>query len=203
MAGGVRETRQWLEAARAGEAESLGLALESCRNYLLLIANKEMDPALTAKGGASDIVQQTFLEAQRDFGQFTGSSDSELLAWLRRLLLNNVANFRRHWVETDKRRADREVAIDGGSPSHAGASWLADGQQATPSRELMADEREAALHAAMARLPEDYQTVLRLRYQEDQSFDDIAAAMNRTANAVRKLWARAVERLQEEMEGKS
>jgi RNA polymerase sigma factor (sigma-70 family) len=64
----------------------------------------------------------------------------------------------------------------------------------------MVDERDAQLNAAISRLPDDYQQVLRLRYREDRSFDDIAAAMNRTANAVRKLWARAVERLQQELE---
>ncbi|MBX7106066.1 MAG: sigma-70 family RNA polymerase sigma factor, partial [Gemmataceae bacterium] len=175
------------------EADALGRALEECRNYLLLIANQEMDPKLKAKAGASDIVQQTFLEAQRDFAGFRGDSEPELRLWLRRLLLNNVANFRRHWVETGKRRADREVAIDAGgvAPADPGP---------TPSREMMADERTRAVHAALDRLPEDYAQVLRLRYIEELPFEEIATRMGRTANAVRKLWARAVEKLEEELE---
>ena len=55
-----------LAAARAGSREALGRVLESCRGYLLLIAQQELDPALQARGGASDLVQQTFLEAQAD-----------------------------------------------------------------------------------------------------------------------------------------
>jgi RNA polymerase sigma-70 factor (ECF subfamily) len=199
MTGGAQATERFLTAARCGEADALGWALESCRNYLLLVAERELDPRLRAKGGASDVVQQTFLEAQQDFGRFHGTSEAELLAWLRRMLLNNVANFRRHWAGTAKRRADREQPLTAPGSSRAGGSWIADGGP-TPSRELMADERDAAVRAAVARLPDDYQQVLRLRYQEDQPFEEIARLMNRTANAVRKLWARAVERLEEELD---
>lgn len=199
MADSAHNTGQLLVEARTGHVAALGQALEACRNYLLLIADREMDPQLRAKGGASDLVQQTFLEAQKDFDRFHGNTEQELLAWLRRMLLNNVANFRRHWVETDKRRADREIPLTSNDPSRTGASWLSDGGL-TPSRELMAGERDSAVQVAMARLPDDYQQVLRMRYVDDLPFETIAEAMNRSPNAVRKLWARAVERLQDELE---
>ena len=53
-----------LAAARTGSSEALGQALQACRGYLLLLAERELDPDLRAKGGASDVVQETFLEAQ-------------------------------------------------------------------------------------------------------------------------------------------
>src|SRR2546429_538415 len=61
-----------LQDARGGSREALGCVLESCRGYLLQIAWEELDPALRAKGGASDLVQETFLKAQRHFAQFQG-----------------------------------------------------------------------------------------------------------------------------------
>src|SRR5450755_4190289 len=67
-----RHLEAWLTAARSGNGDSLGLVLEICRNYLLEIANAELGEDLQAKAGGSDLVQQTFLEAQRDFGQFRG-----------------------------------------------------------------------------------------------------------------------------------
>src|SRR6516164_8048548 len=100
-----------LSAARTGSAEALGEALEACRGYLLLIARRELGPDLQAKAGASDLVQQTFLEAQRDFAGFHGDTKAELLAWLRRLLLNNLANFARDYRETAKRHIGREVRL--------------------------------------------------------------------------------------------
>ena len=192
------DTERWLAGARAGEPDALGRAFETCRAYLLLVAEKEMAPGLRAKGGASDLVQQTFLEAQQAFPRFHGTDEAELLAWLRRLLLNNVATFRRHWETTAKRRASREVRL-GGDSTAPGPNPAAD--TPTPSRELAAGERAAAVRAAMARLPEDYRQVLTLRYEEDLPFEEVAGRMGRSANAVRKLWSRAVERLEEELDG--
>src|SRR5215472_9511436 len=113
MADAAQGAGPLLEAARAGSREALGQALETCRNYLLLVAGRQLDPDLYAKGGASDLVQETFLEAQRDFARFQGNSEGELLAWLRQILLNNVANFARRYRDTAKRAVGREVAVPG------------------------------------------------------------------------------------------
>src|SRR6516225_10133589 len=101
----ARDVARWLASARAGSPEALGQALEACRGYLLAIAQQELDPELQAKGGASDLVQETFLKAHRHFSHFHGSAEEELLAWLRRLLLNHLADFRRLYQETQKRAA--------------------------------------------------------------------------------------------------
>src|SRR6516162_7478128 len=122
MAEPSENAAHWLAEARTGSREALGQVLETFRGYLLLIANKEMGPELQAKGGGSDLVQDTFLEAQRDFANFHGDSPEELRAWLRRLLLNNVANFIRQYRERAKRDVRREVPIQtGGSSCEQGA----------------------------------------------------------------------------------
>src|ERR1017187_8402814 len=111
-----------LVAARGGSLEALGNALEGWRRYLLAIAEGQLDGDLRAKGGASDLVQETFLEAQRDFKQFQGSSPDELRAWLRQVLFNNVGAFTRRFRTTGKRDVGLEVAI------HAGGSSAGTGQ---------------------------------------------------------------------------
>jgi RNA polymerase sigma-70 factor (ECF subfamily) len=198
MAESPRDASYWLPVARAGSRDALGQALEACRAYLLQVANQELGPELRAKGGASDLVQQTFLEAQRDFPQFQGETETELLAWLRQALLHNLANFQRRYRETDKRCVAREISLtvdDSASPD--GPEIRTD--SLSPSGHAMANERSRDLESALARLPEDYRQVLRLRYDEDLPFEDIARLLNRSANAVRKLWVRAIERLREEM----
>jgi RNA polymerase sigma-70 factor (ECF subfamily) len=190
---------QWLGAARAGSREALGQVLEACRHYLLAVAGEELDPHLQAKGGASDLVQQTFLEAQRDFGRFQGGTEAELLAWLRRLLQNNIADFTRRYRATAKRRAGREVALEVDTPSGApGPSLAVD--TPTPSGQLIARERTEELREALGRLPEEYRRVITLRYQEERSFEEIGRVLQRTPNGARKLWLRAVERLQHELD---
>jgi RNA polymerase sigma-70 factor (ECF subfamily) len=184
--------------ARAGSVEALGRALERFRAYLLTVANRQLDPALNAKGGASDIVQETFLEAQRDFSQFEGTNGTELRAWLLRMMENNLANFARAYKGTEKRQIAREVGLASDRPS--GWSGGIAGDTPTPSMEAMADERAAALARAIERLPADYRQVIMLRNHDDQSFSEIAATMQRSENAVRKLWFRAVEALQKELD---
>jgi RNA polymerase sigma-70 factor (ECF subfamily) len=188
-----------LEAARAGSAAALGQMLQACRGYLLAIARQELAPDLQAKGGASDLVQETFLEAQRDFARFEGSTEEELLAWLRQLLLHNLANFTRRYRETEKRQIDKEVPLEGpGSSAELGEGLIAD--TPTPSEVAMRQEREEAVRRALGRLPEEYRQILLWRYQEQLPFEEIGRRLDRTANAARKLWARAVERMQAELE---
>ena len=188
----------WLSAARRGSSEALGQALDACRGYLLTIAEQELESDLRAKGGASDLVQETFLKAHRHFDQFQGDSESALRAWLRRMLLNQLADFRSLFKEAEKRQVAREVSLDAGSSGDHGGG-PAD-SEASPSQQLAANEQSAALERVLERLPEDYRQVLRLRYQEERSFEEIAQIMDRSANAVQKLWARAIERLQQEWE---
>jgi RNA polymerase sigma-70 factor (ECF subfamily) len=188
----------WLPEAKTGSREALGHVLEACRGYLLLIAQQELEPELQAKGGASDLVQQTFLEAQKDLARFDGSTSEALLAWMRRLLLNNLANFRRD-LQRARRRVSREVALTLGDSSTE-VPLEPRASTPSPSEALKREEQTSALDSAVARLPEDYQKVIHLRYREERSFDDIAFQMNRSPNAVRKLWARAIEALQLELE---
>jgi RNA polymerase sigma-70 factor (ECF subfamily) len=196
----MEEMAQWLAAARGGSRDALGQALEACRGYLLVLAQRQLDPELQAKEGGSDLVQETFLEAQRDFGHFHGKTEDELLAWLRQLLLNNLANFTRRYRATAKRRVGREVALEGaGSSAERGGNLAAD--SLSPSGLAMQHERALALQQALARLPDDYRQVIVLRYQEERPFEEIARQMNRSTNAVRLLWSRAIRRLRQDMEG--
>jgi RNA polymerase sigma-70 factor (ECF subfamily) len=166
---------------------------------LTLVAEREMDPLVRSKEGASDLVQETFMEAQRAFARFHSNSKEEFLAWLRTLLLNNVADSRRRYRGTQKRSAEREVALETGSSSADWRGSLAAGI-ATPSGEFVQRETLDRMRSALERLPDDYRKVVTYRYMDERSFDEIAELMNRTANATRKLFARAIERLQQEME---
>ncbi len=199
MAEHSQDVAEWLPAARAGSREAMGQALEAYRAYLLLIANRQLDPALRAKGGASDLVQETFMEAMRDFPRFQGNSSDELQAWLRQMLLHNVANFARGYRGTHKREVGREVALERETPSGGHGPGVA-ADTPSPSGQAMAQEETESLERDLAQLPDDYKEVIRLRHQDGLSFAEIAQRLQRTENAVRKLWFRAIERLQETME---
>jgi RNA polymerase sigma-70 factor (ECF subfamily) len=185
-------------AARAGSGEALGRLLEKFRQYLLLVANERLDSELRAKAGASDLVQETLLEAQRDFGQFHGRSPDEVLAWLRQILLNNLANFERRYRGTDKRDVAREVPLDA-SDSHPGLARQLAADTPSPSGDAIRREEEAGVLAAVERLPVQYRKVIRWRHQENYSFEEIGRLLDRSPDAARMLWCRAVELLRQQL----
>jgi len=81
-------------AAREGDRSALGQLLESFRSYLCLVSDRKLGPDLKQKCGDSDVVQQTFLDAQRAVRRCEGSTPYELRDWLERILLNNLGEMR-------------------------------------------------------------------------------------------------------------
>src|SRR5438105_6875984 len=105
------DPEELLRRARAGSASALGELLELYRNYLALLARLQIGRRLQGKVDPADLVQETFLEAHRDFAQFRGSTDVEFAAWLRRILVRNLANLLRSFYGTQGRdiRLEREL----------------------------------------------------------------------------------------------
>src|SRR5437588_5515174 len=93
-----------LAQARQGDSRALDRLFAMCRNYVNIIARSQVEGWLRAKVDASDLVQQTLLEAYRDFGRFQGGTEAEWLAWLKRILSHNAADFVRRFHKTDKRQ---------------------------------------------------------------------------------------------------
>jgi RNA polymerase sigma-70 factor (ECF subfamily) len=191
------ELRQQILAAHTGSQPALAWLLEKCRPYLLLIANEEVDPRLRPKLAPSDLVQDSLIEAQRDFAQFRGNKYDDLMAWLRRILVHNLDDARRRFQGAAKRCLGSEQSLDDSKADALHDQLVA---ADTPPLERAANrEREAALDRARQRLPPEYQQVLTLRYHEGRSFADIGAALGKSEEAAKKLWLRAVRRLRSEM----
>lgn len=188
----AKDLSEGLARARAGQSKALGEVLDSCRGFLLEVAERELDVGLRAKGSASDVVQQTMLDAVRDFDRFQGCSEAELRAWLQQVLRHNLVDFVRLYRDTNKRFVERERPL----PEMAA-------DDSSPSEQAIGREQDRAIEKALERLPDDYRRVLQLRYHEQCSFDDIGRQMNLSPNAARKLWTRALKRLQAETEGPS
>jgi RNA polymerase sigma-70 factor (ECF subfamily) len=191
-----------LAQARQGDARALDRLFGMCRNYVAIIARTQVESRLRAKVDASDLVQQTLLEAYRDFPRFQGATEAEWLGWLKRILTHNAADFIRRYHQTDKRQAAREVALVNPNDSQApdGLANIA-GDDETPSQALLRKERELQLADALARLSPDHCEVIVLRNLQRLSFDEVAQRMERSRPATQMLWMRAIHKLQEVMAG--
>jgi RNA polymerase sigma-70 factor, ECF subfamily len=182
---------EWIEEARAGSSVALGRLLEATRKQMLLSANQALDPNLKIKVAASDLVQETFALAKRDFERFQGTSQRELYAWLTVILAHRVANSVRHYRGSQKRAIDREASIEA---MQEGVNQVPD-RADTPGTAALAREEELRVRTAMQQLNASDREILIERTWQRLPFAEIGQRRGCSADAARKLWGRAVERL--------
>jgi RNA polymerase sigma-70 factor (ECF subfamily) len=198
---GSAEPERLMALARAGDASALGRLLELYANYLGLMARLQVGRRLQGKVDPSDLVQETFLEAHRDFPRFRGHSELEFLGWLRQILTRNLANSVRRFYGTQARDLNLERELT----REFDESWrMLDGglvaNQSSPSHQASRREQAVLLANALQQLPADYREAIVLRHLEGLSFPDVARRMGRTEDSVKKLWARALSRLRTALE---
>jgi RNA polymerase sigma-70 factor (ECF subfamily) len=186
-----------LEKARSGDAESRGLLLDRYRNYLNLLARGMIGGAVRLNLDASDLVQQTFLEAHRDLPRFRGSGESELTAWLRRILIHNLSQ-QAEYQARQKRGRKRRVSLD---ELLERSSQFVDRARvhlvASPSQIAVKREQAVLLADALAHLPEDQRTALELHHLQGISVPEVSREMGRSLVAVTGLIYRGMRSLRE------
>jgi RNA polymerase sigma-70 factor (subfamily 1) len=185
-----------LNRARRGAPDAIGRIFEAARSHLIDLADRELPADVRGRVGPSDLVQETAVDMHRDFGQFTGRTAEECYAWLREILRHNVVDAIRRHRDALKREAAREVNL---KTARAPGDRSLVVRNRLPEGSAIRREEAAALKETMARLPEDYRRVLELRYWGGLSFVAMAPELGRSPEAVRKLWYRALERLQGEL----
>lgn len=143
------------------------------------------------------------MEAHCGFDKFRGQSDAEFFAWLRKILVHNLARAVEQHVLAAKRDVRREA-----SPIRINASldrstmrleaMLADHHRSAESSASL-QEQLIQLANALTLLSPDHRDVIVMRHLEGVSFTTIAERMDRSSGATRMLWLRAIEQLRKLM----
>jgi len=190
-----------IRQARAGDTDALGRLLGSYGNYLNLLARVQVGRRLQGKVDPADVVQETYLEAHRHFAGFRGQSEPEIAAWLRQILAGIISNLVRRYIGTKARdvRLEREVAGELDQSSQALDLGFVD-PGPTPSKLVARRERSVLLADALARLPDDYRDAIVLRNLQELPFAEVAKRMDRSEDAVQKLWVRALAKLRKALD---
>jgi RNA polymerase sigma-70 factor (ECF subfamily) len=183
-----------IAAARTGSDSALGGALTACRARLMGAARSRLTPALRSLVGASDVVQDTFVNATRSFQVFRGQRASQFLNWLRRILFNRIAQVARR--EQERKDGGRQIA--GNDVSRRLSAFVAV-DEASPSGIAGSEEISALIRLGLAKLPERDQQALQLRFDEELNFAQIGERLGLTEDATRMLFGRAVDRLRREL----
>ena len=197
----VLTTEKMIARVREGSGVSLGGLLELYRNYLTILAKTQVDNRLRRRMSTSDLVQETMLAAHRDFGQFRGGSEGELVAWLRQILSNCLSHAIEKHVYAKKRDVRREVALENVAKnldeSLVRLSRLAVDPAPTPSQVMAKNELATELSNQLAKLKDSYRDVIIYRNLQSLSFDEIAERMEIKSGAARMLWLRAIAKFKE------
>lgn len=190
-----------LQAARDGSESALGDLLGRYRKLLKMLVRTQLHGPMQAKADASDVVQDTLMNAVKGFASFQGVTESSLIAWLRTILACQLANLYRHHY-AGRRSIQLEQRLDAQLHQSSMALQGALQTDSSPSQQAANEEQLVALADAIESLPEHYRTVILLRYVRGQQFSDIAEHMGRSRDGVRKLWVRALAQLKKAMETK-
>jgi RNA polymerase sigma-70 factor (ECF subfamily) len=189
--------QRWISKAKTGDHEALGKLIDACHELLLPVARRCIPLSLKSKFDPADLIQEAALEAHRSIAGLKGETIEEFFSWLRRILIHKSGGIRRRFEDTDKRNIDLEFA-----EFSDGVEGLARTvQRPTPSEMAIDLEQRAQLLESVNRLPEDMKQAIALRHRDGLTFSNIGEQMNRSGEAARKLWERAVRRLRKDIRG--
>jgi RNA polymerase sigma-70 factor (ECF subfamily) len=169
--------------AKAGSRKALGDLLHRNEGPLRKKAGWYIGAELSVKIGDLDVVQEALMTAVQKFPEFHGCSQQEIASWLTRILRRKIVNLRKEF-HCGKRDVAKETPL---TPSME-AELQAKDQDASEKNQEQAELMSQAFWA----LPMDYQEVIRLRHREKMPFAEVAAVMQRSVGAVKKLWTRAL-----------
>ena len=183
-----------LRQGREGGQEAIGRLLEGCRSYMKLLVNVQLGRTLRVKVDPSDLVQEAFLEAHRSFQSFRGTTEAELMDWLRRILASRlVAVLRRYGAKRRDVHLERRLSEELKRSSEAAEALVRLGS--SPSKDVARQEDAARLAAVLEQLAPGYREVILVRHMEGLTFPQVAERMGRSVDSVKKLWVRGLASL--------
>ena len=181
------------------DAQAVADFIAAHRPQLMAFIERQLGAGLRRKVEPDDVFQETSAEAVRALPT-AELGDRDPFSWLCQIAERRIIDLHRHFFGAQKRDAGREVPLgsDRGSDSEpAGLINLLVASLTTPSQAFSRNAREARLLEALAKLPEEQQSALRMRYIESLPSKQIAERLGKSDAAVRVMLTRSLKRLHE------
>ena len=197
------DTAQLIEQATRGDGQARQDLLVRHQSRLRQMVAVHMDRQLAARVAPSDVVQDALAEAQRTMDDYLRRRPLPFYPWLRRLAWERLIQLHRQHVEAGKRSLLRERGLDLGLPDQSAMMLvnrlIASGT--SPSRNAIRDETRDRVRAALDELTPRDREVLVLRFLEQLSTAETAAALGIGEGAVKSRLMRAVARVRDFLDG--
>lgn len=167
----TEDDRLLIEAAQADPARFVEIYERYVDRVYAFVSRRTRNRA-----AAEDITSQVFEQALDAVGRFEWRG-LPVSAWLFRIAANALAD---HWREQARNAQDARAEVP-------------------DSHELEDIDRRIALYQHVEQLPELQQRVIQMRFVEEKSIREVAAAVDRSEGAVKQLQRRALENLRKSM----
>jgi RNA polymerase sigma-70 factor, ECF subfamily len=188
---GIRKARE--------DRSALARLLEQYRPFLRMVAAQALDGAMKARCDASDIVQETMIEAMRDFGGFAGHTEPEFSAWIKNIHRHNVMEVLRRHLGAERRSVRRERRLFNAEGSVSFYWNEPAARQTSASQRIIRGEKALRLAAILESLPDAQRKAVALRHLEGMSLEEIADCLDRSVAATAGLIKRGLQKLRENM----
>jgi RNA polymerase sigma-70 factor, ECF subfamily len=180
-----------LNQAQDGKQNARDRLFARAADRVLLYARMRLGTALRARVDAMDVLQETFLHAERDWQKFrpiSSDPDRELAQWLCAIAENRIRDLAA-WHQAGRRDVGREArdVTEVLRQLHRSGHGPATSMVRRDERDRVAD--------AVDTLPDEDREVLLLRHFEGLTIDAIADRTGRSASSVRRALGRSVQQL--------
>ena len=185
------QTRDLLQRVAAGNPAALERLLRLHRPYLKRVVQSRMDPAMTARIDASDVVQEAQVVIAQRIDDFIKRRPTSFRIWIRRKALEQLVDQRRLHVGAKMRSVLKEQNMADVSSIAIARKLLS----STPSKMLRRVELQEQVRGLIDQLSEKDREVLSLRHVDGHSNNEVADILEIDPNTARQRYGRAIRRL--------
>ena len=181
-----------VERFKRGETEAFSLIFRKYRRRLAVLVYYRMSSELRGTVEVDDILQEVFLAAAQDMGNFTYQSPGSLMAWLSRISDHVVVDAVRY-QNRGKRHAEEMLRFRSES-NPAGPEPV---DRETPSQVFARTENMQILFKKLDSLPAEYREIILLAKFEGLTTKEISERVKKSRESVALTLHRALKRFRE------
>jgi RNA polymerase sigma-70 factor (ECF subfamily) len=203
MSSSVETEERLLQLLNEGDESALGELFGLHRKRLWRMVNFRLDPRLSGRVDADDVLQEAYLDAAKRIRHFLDNSSMSFFVWLRQIVLQTMIDVRRHHLGAQMRDANREVSLHRArSPDATSISMAAQllGHLTSPSQAAMRAEMATRLEQALESMEPTDREVLALRHFEELTNSEVAEVLDIKQKAASIRYVRAIARLKDILE---
>jgi RNA polymerase sigma-70 factor (ECF subfamily) len=194
------DTDTLLVRAQAGDRQALNEIFTRHRGRLRRMVEMRLDWRLQARLDASDVIQEAFIDAAREIGDYLRDPKIPLFLWLRLVVGQRLTTLHRQHLGVQMRDAGREVSLYRGALPAASSAALAAqllGTHTSPSEAAVRAECLLRVQEALNALDAIDREVLALRHFEQLTRAEAAQVLGISEAAAAKRYLRALDRLKD------